>query len=776
VAARKFDPARHPRDRFGRFTKSRTVKASAKDKAAAREVAEGFQPQAVGRQERAAYLQRIAGSQPTDAFGDVLEANKALRSGKDSDAAERLKAAAVELPDDMLLSRAVPLSVFGRTDPQSLQGMKVRDAGFAPAQLGTVRPVADHVRMHMAVPAGTRAVVNPETGEIALDHDTEMVVAKVAVNDAGGVDMWLTVLPKQSVQRSEDDGEGGDKTSPTADGEAVEADDAGRAELMKLKLPELRERMRERGLKPGRMRKSQMVDALVADETGNDEPAGDTPPEPEPQAAPDPGPASVPGDQTAAPATDARSFDERIKAAAKGRKALDAMPLSLLPRSRGNPDLTPERAKILRSHLVGETGDIDRALQKGGDTPKATADRVAVFDGIMQASPLGQDAVYYRGASTTRGIFGDAATGDLTGHEWVEHRFAEVSPSDQTAQNMAGGRGAVLRILAPQGTGAAAISGGASQEVLLDRGHTWRVVKDSGPRQNAPRLIDVEIVPKTGDEPARIKPVEVEVTTADNPLSAEQVAALPDTPLGRSIASGVASSKTLSGGAVGDVRLVTFGDGSKAIQKIAKADFAGSSQTDLTDGEVLAGRLGRAIGAPVPEVVHTRQYEIFMEYVPAAKPGMAVLNRYTDLVERAGKWEEFVDSRDGRLLGVLDLVTANADRHAGNWLVRKDGTITGIDHGLVWSKRLTGAPDVRSSNPEFDSPFAGRFFGDNFSERRGWQPNDLSPADVLWMRRQAEGLREEFDRRGRGDWLDFTLTRIDQLGEYARGTTDRVAT
>ncbi len=251
--ARKFDPSKHPRDRFGRFTKSRTVKASAKDKAAARQVAEAFKPASPGpgAGSRRTYLQQVGGGTRLDGLPD---ANRALRAGKDSPAADEVGKAMVDLPDDILLSRQVPRSAFGSTEPEALAGMKVRDAGFAPAQLGTVQAVDGQVRMHIAVPAGTRAAVSPDTGEVVLDRDTEMVVAKVAANAAGGHDMWLTVLPKAD--------------AATAD--AGVPDDGGRSELMKLRVPQLQARMRERGLKPGKLRKSQMVDALVADETGGE--------------------------------------------------------------------------------------------------------------------------------------------------------------------------------------------------------------------------------------------------------------------------------------------------------------------------------------------------------------------------------------------------------------------------------------------------------------------------------------------------------------------------
>nr|WP_221374386.1 hypothetical protein [Actinoplanes polyasparticus] len=1004
--ARTFNPAQHPRDRFGRFTKSRTVKANTTDRKAAREVAERFAPKQLSRQERSAYLRQVADRQPEGAFADVLEANKALRSGRDSDAAKRVDAAMTELPDDVLLSRAVPLSAFGKTDPASLQGMKVRDAGFAPTQFGTVRPTDGQVRMHIAAPAGTKAAVNPATGEVVLDRDTEMVVAKVERNDAGGHDMWLTVLPKQGAKAApkpavaDNDQKTDIETPDVADNSNETGDDAGRAELMKLRVPELQARMRERGLKPGRMRKSQMVDALVKDETGDEqaEPEADAPSAPEP-ATPEPTPApsaapevepaveqpapveverspawetartgdnafllapnvggvfvklrqqrqarpgglqrlekamvaygsdpragdlnyvtinaavrghdgnvdpnasdevkqivgdldvlvgavplkanlivhrgiqdpaaSIPGwdgrnlvglewsaegyqstsadDFTAgdfakglmaggkrsnspvmmrvlvpsgtpalgmspmvsevllgrgtryrivgdngtrdgvrhldvevvpdrarpvdAPGAEpAKGFDERVSTALTDKQALAAVPLGLLPRSRPAMAALPEANRALRNYLIGEGSDVHTALRDGGVISPDTAASIAAFDKGMNASRLDADVVFHRGAATAQDIFGDRASGDMTGQEWSEPGLPAVTASEQSAVGATGGRGVLVRYLVPAGTGALVVSAGQYSEILLDRGHRFRVVKDHGRGADGQRRVDVEVLPKTGAEVDPFTVEETAETTAGSPLSTEQIAALPDSPLGRGLASGIVSAKLLSGGAVGDVRLVTFGDGSQAVQKLAQRTFAGVSVKDLTDAEDLAGRLGRAIGAPVPEVVRTNPAEVFMEYIPNARPGESALSRFGYGVARGGAWEGFLDSDDGRKLGVLDLIIGNGDRHTENWLVREDGTIAGIDHGLSW-RSTTGGPN---KPPQFTSEFAGRFYG---GERNTWRDNDLTRADVAWMRQQVEALRPDFVRLGRGDWLDYSLMRLDQIGDRATGTTDRV--
>ncbi len=774
MAARKFTPSLHPRDKFGRFTRSRSAAASPAELQRAADIAAGLKPKRGAAGSKAsAYLSQIAPSQHRDTVakytaGDYITTHKALRAGETSDASvQAMDAAMIELPDGLVVSRRVPASQFGSVDVDELVGLKVRDAAYAPTSIGAVRATKGDVRLRIAVPAGTRAAVNPDTGEVILDRDLEMVVARVERNPAGNADVFLVVLPKN---RSD-----ADTDTPTAEpvkapakkvaprkavpakpaapdpDETPEGGEQVRNDLMKLKVPELQARMRERGLKPGRMRKSQMVDALVADETG-----GENPVSPRSDVTPD-----------------TRPFHERVKAAAAGREALNAAPLSALPRSRNDPAMTPDRRRILADWRIGEAGDVDDTLNVGGEVSPAAAARVGLLDDLMAASPLASDVVLYRSAPTARDVFGDAAGGNLTGAEVNMPSFVPATASRQRAQDAAG-RGLVMRSVAPQGAGAIAMSS-RDAEMLLDRGHTFRVVADHGRDADGRRNVDVEMLPKTGAETDPFTVVETAETRPDRPLSPEQIAALPDSPLGRGLASGIASVKELAGGNVGDVRLVTFNDGSRAVQKLAQTAFAGTRPQELTDTEDLAGRVGQAIGAPVPQVVRTNNHEVFMEYVADARPGMSVLNRIGNTVERAGKFEEFIDSRDGRLLGVLDLIVGNGDRHAGNGLVRKDGTITGIDHGLAWPERQTSAPDVRAVDPDFDSPFAGRLFGDQFSTDPGWRSNDLTAADVAWMRGRVEALRPDFERLGRGAWLDYTLTRLDQLGEHASGTRNRVA-
>jgi hypothetical protein len=802
-AASKFKPSLHPRDRHGRFTRSRSIKASLAEKKTAGEVASGLKPKkGVTGAKAGDYLRTVGDSSHQDAVraytsGGYVATHKALRAGTtDEPSVKAMDDAMVDLPDDLILSRRVPVAAFGPEGPESLVGLKVRDAAYAPTGIGTVRAAKGDVRMRVAVPAGTRAAVNPDTGEVILDRDLEMVVAKVEPNSAGGHDMYLTVLPKTT---SKTGSKGNDssaaaakpagggkhqkpdtepavkpagkaepakpakrsaakavKPEPKADpgADKPEGESQVRADLMKLKVPQLQAQMRERGLKPGRKRKSELVDALVADEMGHDEPKKD-----------------------AAPPAPSLGFEDRVKAAKSGEAVLAAAPFSLVRQethaglgNRGGLPVVSREALInYRDHnyqrINGQLRDAGEGLEPYADVD---ADQWIIdIDKAMDGSALPSDVLTWRGVRSARKMFGDRLDQDLTGMEWREDAYLSTSADRDVATQFAGTKDGVrMRIVTPAGVKGVQVtamrddSGHEDEaELLLEHGLTLRVVNDRGVGPDGVRDLDVETLPK-----------------------AEQATPKAPSSLAERVASGVLKSATVDGGAVADTRLVTFNDGSRAIQKTATAPLAGSTQKDLTDGEDLASQLGRAINAPVPEVVRgPNEHEVFMEYVPNAKAGMTVLYSHERSIDRARAYEGFIDSRDGRLLGVLDLITNNVDRHDGNWLVQPDGSITGIDHGLAWRSAKvvsridpTPPPVSATDDPSFFSPFAGRFFGLPGAGKPGWQVNDLTSADIAWMRGRIAALAPQFAAAGRSDWLEFSLARLDQLGEHAQGSTDRV--
>ena len=278
-----------------------------------------------------------------------------------------------------------------------------------------------------------------------------------------------------------------------------------------------------------------------------------------------------------------------------------------------------------------------------------------------------------------------------------------------------------------------------------------------------------------GDETLQLDRAKVRVVegqpapTLNTPRTVSPVAALrvsAEDRLRAGAASGVRQTEPLTGGSVGQVDLVTFNDGSRAIRKTAHRDYVGHTPLELTDREELAALLGRAIGAPVPAVIRTGANEVLMGYVPDARTGWMAMGRTKAI--RAANQPKYVDSDDGRLLGLLDILADNRDRHGGNWLVRKeDGRIVGIDHGLTW---VEGQMQYLANPPNNSSIFAKTY------AKSGWLPNQLSQSDIQWLGRQLESLRPRFAERGRENWLNFSVARLHQIGEHAVGTTPRLVT
>jgi hypothetical protein len=484
VARRRWNPTLHPRDKNGRFTRSGTRELKKGDRVNAASVMAGFRPKrGVTGAKAGGYLSGIAparqgrsGGGAVDRYlnqGGFVDVHKALRAGKAADNADvaELDAAMIELPDDLLVSRRVPVSMFGDVAPDQLVGMKVRDAAYSPVSLSTVPGRADDVRMRIAVPAGTRAIVAPETGELILDRDLEMAVASVEKNSAGGWDMHLVVLPKDGAPPGSgpQPGPAGTDTAPADD----DADAALRAELMRLRVPELQRRARDRGLKPGKRRKSQLVDLIVADERGGTEPADNTP---------------QPGDTATGPLV--------------GDAARAAAPVSIA-RRRSRGALTRAERQALVDYkgalYMSANNTLRRERGQIPDTPeyRTLARRIRTIDTAVAKSPLTADVQVTRGVKVGRAVFGEAWDRDLTGAEWTEHAYLSTSTSDKTAglfSDLGHRDAAKMRILVPAGTPAVELSGsGDEAELLLRRGLRMRVVSDTGPGEN--RELAVEVVP-----------------------------------------------------------------------------------------------------------------------------------------------------------------------------------------------------------------------------------------------------------------------------------------
>jgi hypothetical protein len=221
--ARSWNPAYHPRDKRGRFTRSATRVMTAADKKRGRKALENMRPRVfTDGGEARTYLDGLgspdaAGGVRKYLDGDWRQVNAALRAGKPVDTAE-LDQAMKPLPDDLLLRRQVPLSLFAHVPMKDLEGMKVRDAAYASTSLdlGPSGGAPDTVTMHIVAPAGTKAHVNAADGEILLDRDTEVAISRVEPDGNGGWDVYGVVLPKAAPRKKPTSPAVADRPDPVA--------------------------------------------------------------------------------------------------------------------------------------------------------------------------------------------------------------------------------------------------------------------------------------------------------------------------------------------------------------------------------------------------------------------------------------------------------------------------------------------------------------------------------------------------------------------------------
>ena len=180
---------------------------------------------------------------------------------------------------------------------------------------------------------------------------------------------------------------------------------------------------------------------------------------------------------------------------------------------------------------------------------------------------------------------------------------------------------------------------------------------------------------------------------------------------------------TGQGGIRGDTNFTVMIDGKKWIYKIVDAE---------SRGEVFAFGLDRAMGLNVMPAVHMNYFGMKalqkgfenagidlqgkdQTAIKKGERGGGHLMEYCDNCVAPGSAEgvavmkNMVGTREGRenFMGItmLDFMTGNHDRHGGNWLVHKDGSLVAIDNALGNMKSNHG--DVVNFSPGQGSGFRG---------------------------------------------------------------------
>lgn len=206
--------------------------------------------------------------------------------------------------------------------------------------------------------------------------------------------------------------------------------------------------------------------------------------------------------------------------------------------------------------------------------------------------------------------------------------------------------------------------------------------------------------------------------------------------LRRGIDSGTKDKDQLAGGTIASVYGITWKDGSRAVLKEAKQDARGMSPKDQTDAEELAGLVADLMGVPAPAAYREDDRTIYQEYMP----GETAMKRFGGTPPY-----RFVNSEQGRRLGLFDQLIANADRHNGNWMVDDDDRIYAIDHGLA-----------------FDTDEGLQTFGP-FANDLLYGGHEVPWSEFESIRAKLRQVRPDFERLGHVDWYDRMVGRLDDM-------------
>lgn len=182
-------------------------------------------------------------------------------------------------------------------------------------------------------------------------------------------------------------------------------------------------------------------------------------------------------------------FDAALATAATGDAAVEL--------SRVRPTEQSQRSAIDRYAGGGYDAANGELRSAGGDLSKIPQsyhrDIIDGFDSIVADRPLTEHIVVRRGLASGRRTFG--GRDPSVGMEWTDHGFTSTTAQSHPERTFTGDSGVEMRILVPKGTRAFSNSHLDPDEIVLDRGLSFRVVRDNGmDPYRGTRQIDVEVI------------------------------------------------------------------------------------------------------------------------------------------------------------------------------------------------------------------------------------------------------------------------------------------
>lgn len=214
----------------------------------------------------------------------------------------------------------------------------------------------------------------------------------------------------------------------------------------------------------------------------------------------------------------------------------------------------------------------------------------------------------------------------------------------------------------------------------------------------------------------------------------------------RDIADGPRAGQAPLGRPGSGITLVTAPGGRRAVCRAVDPGTEGTAADAryLADGEELAGLAGEAIGAPVAATWRQGPARVWAEYLPGrpAAPG------------------ELAASPAAALIGLLDAITGYRDR-CGHLLVTPAGTLAGFGGGGAWLPWETSDPAPAPCEPAAPAALY-------ITPGGCWRDDPpVTRVSAAAIRPRVEALRPAFSARGREQWLDWTLARLDEITRRA---------
>lgn len=177
-------------------------------------------------------------------------------------------------------------------------------------------------------------------------------------------------------------------------------------------------------------------------------------------------------------------------------------------------------------------------------------------------------------------------------------------------------------------------------------------------------------------------------------------------------------------------------DGTELFQKVVTTE-------DEVHKEVLASRIAYQLG--ISDVIVAGDLKYKRVLMTRITGDMAMSSQEADEIDRNPK-----KYPNARLIGMLDYLIGNGDRHEGNWFVDENGQPVPIDHGnIIFGAEYSTSPFVRA---------LGRLVTRNAPT----QPL-FTEAELIGYRQRLLALRDDFTASNHPEWHDSVMAKIDKL-------------